>query len=99
MKALLVMDVQNEYFTGKMPFTYPEGSFKNIIKVRDFAKENSTPTILIQHTNPGKDEVTFKKGTDRHKIREEVLKRNYDKIIEKNLPGGFTRTGVLAERK
>ncbi|MGB9979962.1 cysteine hydrolase family protein [Methanobacterium sp.] len=91
-RALLVIDVQNEYFTGKLPVTYPEGSFENIIKVIDFANENNIPVLLIQHTNPGKDSATFKKGADEHKIHEEVLKRGYDKIIEKNLPGSFTGT-------
>ncbi|MGE5677325.1 MAG: cysteine hydrolase, partial [Pseudomonadota bacterium] len=31
-RVLLVIDVQNEYFTGKLPVTYPEGSLDNIIK-------------------------------------------------------------------
>jgi nicotinamidase-related amidase len=91
-RALLVIDVQNEYFTGKLPVTYPKNSFENIIKVIDFANENNIPVLLIQHTNPGKDAVTFKKGTAEHKIHAEVLKRGYDKIIEKNLPGSFTGT-------
>ncbi len=91
-RALLVIDVQNEYFTGKLPVTYPENSFGNIIKVIDFANENKIPVLLIQHTNPGKDSATFKEGTNEHEIHDEVLKRGYDKIIEKNLPGSFTGT-------
>lgn len=91
-RALLVIDVQNEYFNGKLPVTYPENSFENIIKVIDFANENNIPTALIQHTNPGEDAVTFKEGTGGHKIHKDVLKRDHDKIIEKNLPGCFTGT-------
>ena len=91
-RALLVIDVQNEYFTGKLPVTYPENSFENIIKVIDSANENKIPVLLIQHTNPEKDAFTFKKGADGHEIHDKVLKRNYDKIIEKNLPGSFTGT-------
>jgi len=107
-KALLVIDVQNEYFSGKLPVTYPKDSFKNILKVIDFANKNKIPVILIQHANTSclllqnqrfckhakleKDAVTFKKGTHEHEIHEEVLKRNYDEIIEKNLPGSFTGT-------
>ncbi len=91
-RALLIIDVQKEYFSGKLPVTYPENSFENIIKVMDIANENEIHVILIQHTNPGEDAVTFKKGTDEHEISEEILKRNYDKIIEKNLPGSFTGT-------
>lgn len=91
-KALLVIDIQHEYFTGKLPVTYPENSFENIIKVIDFANENNIPVVLIQHTNPGKDSITFKKGTNEWETHEEVLKRKYAKIIEKNLPGSFTGT-------
>lgn len=28
-RALLVIDVQNEYFTGQLPITYPAGSLTN----------------------------------------------------------------------
>lgn len=50
--ALLVIDVQNEYFTGSMPVTYPQGSFENILKAMDRAQAGSVPVIVIQHTNP-----------------------------------------------
>jgi nicotinamidase-related amidase len=36
-RALLVIDVQNEYFTGVLPVTYPEGSLGNILKAMDTA--------------------------------------------------------------
>jgi nicotinamidase-related amidase len=91
-RALLVIDVQNEYFTGKLPVTYPEDSFQNIIKAMDFANQKSILVTLIQHTALQKDPTTFKKGTNEHKIHAEVLKKDYDKIIDKNLPGSFAGT-------
>jgi nicotinamidase-related amidase len=91
-RALLVIDVQNEYFTGKLPVTYPKNSLENIVKVIDSANENKIPVILIQHTNHGEDVVTFKKGTNGHELHKEVIQRDHDKIIEKNLPGSFTGT-------
>ena len=36
-QALLVIDVQNEYFTGKMPVSYPPKSLDNILKAMDTA--------------------------------------------------------------
>lgn len=36
-KVLLVIDVQNEYFTGKLPVSHPSGSFENILKAMDAA--------------------------------------------------------------
>ncbi len=91
-KALLVIDVQNEYFTGKLPVSYPENSFQSILKVIDFSNQKDIPVVLIQHTNTGENTFTFKKGTCEHEIHEDVLKRDYNKIIEKHLPGSFTGT-------
>ncbi len=93
-RALLVIDVQNEYFTGRLPITHPKDSFSNILKVIDAANEKELPVILIQHTAPSKDSKTFVKGSPEWEIHEEVLKRKYDCIIEKHLPGSFTGTGL-----
>jgi nicotinamidase-related amidase len=32
-RALVVVDVQNEYFSGVLPITYPQGHFTNILQV------------------------------------------------------------------
>lgn len=93
-KALLVIDVQNEYFTGKLPVSYPKDSLKNIVKVMEAASEKGVPVILIQHTAPQENAKTFIKGSREWEIHEEILKRNYDCIIEKNMPGSFTGTGL-----
>ena len=50
-RVLLVIDVQNEYFTGKMPVTHPDFSFLNIIHAIDIANAHQFPVIFIQHTN------------------------------------------------
>jgi nicotinamidase-related amidase len=34
-RALVVVDVQNEYFFGLLPITYPQGHFTNILRVMD----------------------------------------------------------------
>lgn len=44
-KALLVIDVQNEYFDGKLPIKYPENSFQNIIRNIDAANQKQIPVI------------------------------------------------------
>ncbi len=91
-RALLIIDVQNEYFNGKLPVTYPRDSFKNILKAMDSADENGVSTILIQHTNSEENSDTFRRGAFEWKIRKEVLERNHELVIEKNLPGSFTGT-------
>jgi nicotinamidase-related amidase/ribosomal protein S18 acetylase RimI-like enzyme len=91
-QALLVIDVQNEYFTGKLPVTYPEGSFENILKAMDRAHASHVPIVVIQHTNLTPDATTFRKGTPAWELHDEVKRRHFDIVIEKNLPGSFTGT-------
>jgi nicotinamidase-related amidase len=91
-QALLVIDVQNEYFTGLLPVTYPEGSRENILKAMDHAARVGIPVAIIQHTAPSKDSPTFRKGSEGWKLHPEVEKRKCDILIEKNLPGSFTGT-------
>lgn len=47
--------------------------------------KNGISVILIQHTNPDEDAITFKEGTSQWKMHDEVLKRNHAIIIEKTL--------------
>ena len=91
-KALLVIDVQNEYFTGKLPVTYPAGSFSKILQVVDAANKNKVPVILIRHGAPQKDAAAFAQGSHGWEIHAELLQRPYNCIIDKQLPGSFTGT-------
>ena len=92
--ALLVIDVQNEYFTGSMPVTYPPGSLENILRAMDQAHAGSVPVVVIQHTNNAPVPVTFQKGTDNWELHDEIKRRHADILIEKNLPGSFTDTDL-----
>jgi nicotinamidase-related amidase len=92
--ALLVIDVQNEYFTGSMPVTYPQGSLENILKAMDQAHAESVPVVVIQHTNQALGAVTFRKGTDNWELHNEIKQRHSDILIGKNLPGSFTGTSL-----
>ncbi len=89
-RALLVIDVQLEYFTGKMPVTYPDGSMANILSAMDAATAAQLPVIVIQHTAPPQSPV-FAKGSEGWKLHPEIERRTA-MVIEKNLPGSFTGT-------
>ena len=95
-QALLVIDVQNEYFTGALPVTYPAGSLANITKAMDRAHAAGVPVAVIRHTNPGPDAPAFREGSHGWELHDEVKKRPADIVIEKTLPGSFTGT-VLPE--
>jgi len=93
-RALLVIDVQNEYFSGGLPVTYPQGSIENIFKVMEAAKQNGMMVIAIQHTAPQTDSKTFVKGSQGWELHDGIKKIGYDYLIEKNLPGSFTGTDL-----
>ena len=93
-QALLVIDVQNEYFTGAMPVTYPEKSFDYIKKAILTAKKKQIPVIFIQHTTPRADTKTFKAGTYEHEIHPELLSIGGDVTFEKNFASSLYKTGL-----
>ncbi|MEN6466830.1 MAG: cysteine hydrolase family protein [Syntrophaceae bacterium] len=93
-RALLVIDVQNEYFTSRVKITHPPGSLDNILRMMDCARGRGIPVIVVQHTAPQKDSPVFRKGTDAWGLHPEIASRKYDLLVEKNLPGSFTGTGL-----
>lgn len=93
-RALLVIDVQNEYFTGKMPVTYSGNSLENILRAMDATQKQNIPVILIQHTSMQPGKATFRKGSNAWEIHSAVLSRPYNYLVEKNFPGSFTGTAL-----
>ena len=93
-EALLVIDVQNEYFSGKLPVTYPQGSLVNILQAMDAANAAQVPVIVIQHSSHAPDAATFRHGTYGWELHPEVKRRPRDVLIEKTLPGSFTGTSL-----
>jgi nicotinamidase-related amidase len=91
-RALLVIDVQNEYFTGKLPVTYPSGSLQNILSAIDSAQAREVPVVVVQHGAPQPDSSTFRKGSAEWELHPEIAARPHDVLIHKSLPGSFTGT-------
>jgi nicotinamidase-related amidase len=93
-KALFVIDVQNEYFTGKLPVSYPKSSFEEILKLMDFAHHNEIMILLIQHTALKPDSPTFRRNSNEWQIHPEIISRPYTHLIEKNYPDCFSSTNI-----
>lgn len=94
--ALLVIDVQNEYFTGALPVTYPNNSFSNILSAIDSAHQNNIPVILIQHVSMAANARTFRKGSHEVEIHPEILAKGYDLIVQKHQASGLYQTTLEA---
>ncbi len=92
-RALLVIDVQNEYFTGALPITHPAGHLERILEVMD-AATGKVPVVVIQHA--ADQGPIFRKGTPAWELHPEVAARPRDLLLEKKLPGSFTGTELEA---
>ncbi|MFT5524105.1 MAG: nicotinamidase-related amidase [Pirellulaceae bacterium] len=89
-RALLVIDVQNEYFTGALPITHPAGHLEKILEAMD-AAAGKVPIVVIQHYFP-QEMPFFQKGTPGFDLHPDVAARPRDLLVEKTLPGSFTGT-------
>lgn len=93
-RALLVVDVQNDYFTGgALPITHPpvETSLQNIARAMDAAHAAGIPIIVVQHSLPA-GAPAFSPGSTGWAIHPDIASRPADLHIEKTLPSAFTGT-------
>lgn len=102
-RALIVIDVQNDYFTGELPVTFPnpDTSLANIAMAMDAAASAGVPVIVIQHDAPEASPI-FAVGSPGWQLHDVVASRPHDVVFHKQLPGSFTGTGLedwLRERE
>ncbi len=93
-RALLVIDVQLEYFTGLMPVTHPDGHFEHVLRAVDLARAKGIPVVTIQHTSARPGGKTFVRDSSGWQIHPEIVHRGWDLLVEKTLPGSFTGTAL-----
>ncbi len=91
-RALLVIDVQREYFEGAFPVRHPVGHLGNILNVMDAAQDAEVPVVVVRHHQPDPNSPVFRKGSDMWQLHDEVASRPWDVLIDKQLPGSFTNT-------
>lgn len=94
--ALLVIDVQNEYFTGARIVTYPPDTLENVLKAMRAAHEKNVSVVLIQHASLNPQAPAFRKDSPGWELHPAIKALPHDVVIHKNLPGSFTKT-ILAE--
>jgi nicotinamidase-related amidase len=102
-RALIVIDVQNEYVTGNLPIEYPDIhlSLTNIGKAMDAAKAADIPIVVVQQYAPAGSPV-FAQGSHGWELHEVVRSRTMDHYFEKRLPSAFAGTNLadwLGERQ
>jgi nicotinamidase-related amidase len=94
-RALLVIDVQNEYFTGNLQIEYPPTtiSLNNIGVAMDEASAAGIPVIVVQHDTPEGAPI-FAKGSHGWQLHPEIARRPADHHINKTMASAFTGTDL-----
>jgi nicotinamidase-related amidase len=92
-RALVVIDVQKEYFTGGLLIEYPpvEQTLPNIGRAMDAARAAGVPVVVVQNSSPASSTL-FAKGSEQWELHETVASRPRDHFIEKNWPSVYTGT-------
>jgi len=94
-RAVIVVDVQNEYFTGELQIEYPPSSqsLPRITRVMDAATAAGVPVIVIQQDSPA-DAPAFAAGSEGWQLHPEIARRHRDALFLKPLPSAFSDTGL-----
>ncbi len=91
-EALLIIDVQNDYFPGGACELYnvrkAEDQIEMLIKQ---SRKIQRPIIYLQHINPT-GAAFFIEGTSGCDISERIKPEPDDKVIVKHYPNGFLKT-------
>jgi nicotinamidase-related amidase len=96
-RALIVIDVQNEYVSGNLLIEYPDVrlSLNNIGNAIDSAREAGIPVVVVENSAPPGSPI-FAKGSREWELHEVVSRRTYDHHLEKTLPSAFAGTNLAA---
>lgn len=94
--ALLIIDVQNDYFPGgKMTLEKSVQAAENTRRILEYFRNNHLPVIHIQHISTNDGAAFFLPGTDGAKINHLVLPEKDEKVIVKHFPNSFRETDLL----
>ncbi len=96
-RALIVIDVQNEYFSGQLPIEYPdrEQSLTAITRCMDVAQAANIPVVVVQHVLAEKMPV-FARGSHGVELHAQIAQRPYQLLIEKQRASALAGTELAA---
>ena len=94
-RALLVIDVQNEYVTGQLRIEYPPvaTSLPNIALAMQAARAAGVPVITVQHDAPEGSPI-FAKGSDSWQLHPSIAGIAADHHIHKTMGSAFIGTDL-----
>lgn len=101
-RALVVIDAQNEYVTGKLPIEHPpvQDALHRIGLAMDAARAAGVPVVVVQQDAPPSSPI-FATGSPGWQLHPVVADRPREHLVRKLLPSAFAGTDLadwLAER-
>jgi nicotinamidase-related amidase len=90
--ALLVIDVQNEYFDGKWPIPDGESALQQIEEAIEGCGAHGTRVIYVQHASLRPEMGIFMPGSHGFDLHPRLRPREEDLRLVKNYPGCFSKT-------
>jgi nicotinamidase-related amidase len=95
-RALIVIDVQNEYFSGgglPIEFPSPEHSLPRITRAMDAARAAGVPVVVVQH-HAAHVAPVFQAAEHNGKLHPEVAMRERQHLVSKSKPSAFADTDL-----
>jgi len=94
-RALIVIDVQNEYVTGGLLIEHPpvSQSLANIGRAMDAARAADVPVVVVQNFAPTGSPL-FARGSVGAALHPVVAERPREHYLEKSLPSAFAGTNL-----
>ncbi|HET7526613.1 MAG TPA: cysteine hydrolase family protein [Burkholderiaceae bacterium] len=94
-RALIVIDVQNEYVSGALPIEYPPPAqtLPNIGRAIDHARQHRIPVVVVRQIAAAGSPL-FARGSHGAQLHEAVASRPHGHLIDKTLPSAFAGTDL-----
>lgn len=96
--ALLVIDFQNEYFSGKMPIPDGKRALGNARRLVEFADQAGIPVFHVQHVTPAGTPI-FAEGGATVQFHEELQPAAHHSVLQKSSVSVFPTTDIDSRLK
>lgn len=97
-KALIIIDIQNDYFKGgNCELVNPMEASLKAKELLEYFRKNNLPVFHVQHINLRKGATYFLPNTKGVQIHENVKPFENEIVIQKNFPNSFLETNLEVE--
>jgi nicotinamidase-related amidase len=97
-RALVIVDIQNDYFSGGAnPLDGPEGAAANAARLLQSFRDSGEQVVHLQHVWDEPDATFMRPGTPGVEIHDSVTPADGEPVLQKAFPNGFVGTSLEAD--